>query len=111
MVECPCSEILGRHVRKGLLATAALILGAHFAHAADLPPGPAVKAPPPAPAFNWTGFYIGAHVGYAFGAGDNDNLSGGFGGGQIGVNWQAPGSVFVLGVEADVAAIHRPSWA
>ena len=31
--------------------------------AADMP----VKAPYAAPVFNWTGFYIGAHAGYAWG--------------------------------------------
>ena len=37
-----------------------------LANAADMP----VKArplPPPAPVFSWTGFYIGAHVGGAWG--------------------------------------------
>jgi outer membrane immunogenic protein len=81
-----------------------------------------VKAPPaPVPvAYNWTGFYIGAHVGGGFGTKDWFDLEGSFGpprsigshdtsgliaGGQIGFNWQGPGSNWVLGVEA------QASWA
>jgi outer membrane immunogenic protein len=85
--------------------------------AADMP----VKAPPPpaAPVWSWTGFYVGGNVGYGFGAGSQGIVdtnpvgaidlfrtaipSGGFGGGQIGYNWQG-GSRFVLGVEADFQA-------
>src|SRR5262245_39544531 len=55
-------------MRKFLLATsaAALVMAAAPATAADLP----VKArplPPPAPVFSWTGFYVGAHLGGAWG--------------------------------------------
>jgi outer membrane immunogenic protein len=71
----------------------------------------------PAQAFNWTGFYIGVNGGYGASA-YNDQLrdisngaansfsglspSGAFGGGQVGYNWQAVGSPFLLGVEADI---------
>ena len=69
------------------------------ASAADLGARPYTKAPPLSPAYNWSGFYIGAMGGYAF---DSDN-GGGFGGGTIGYNWQAPGSQFVFGIEIDAA--------
>ena len=69
------------------------------ASAADLAAKPYTKAPPLSPAYNWSGFYIGAMGGYAF---DSDN-GGGFGGGTIGYNWQAPGSQFVFGIEIDAA--------
>lgn len=85
-----------------------------------------VKAPPPvAPIFTWTGFYIGVNGGGAFGAGHNAIVnetfagapfvsgtwpgsgnfgklepSGGFGGGQIGYNWQFQNWVF--GIETDI---------
>jgi outer membrane immunogenic protein len=83
---------------------------AHAANAADLPR----KAPPPAPvvaAFNWSGFYAGIHGGWATGDADlsfvggstSVDLDGGFFGGQIGWNWQAPGSPWVWGVEVDSA--------
>ena len=54
-------------MRKLLLAMAGLVAfgAAAPASAADMP----VKAPPPppvAPIYNWTGFYIGAHVGGAW---------------------------------------------
>jgi outer membrane immunogenic protein len=88
--------------------------------AADLEPS-YLKAPPPAPAFSWTGFYIGANLGGAsstqgvngtqttpFGstsfsnsAGSNGD-SGLLGGGQIGFNYEFPSRV-VVGVEADGA--------
>jgi len=65
--------------------------------------------------WNWTGFYIGAHVGAAMGLnniadplgasifGDLVHSPGFFGGGQIGGNWQAPNSNWVFGVEADAS--------
>ena len=77
-----------------------LALLSSAAAAADLP----TFNPPPAPmlsttpiAYNWSGFYIGAHGGWGFGSGDFDD--GFVVGGQIGVNWQF--NNFVLGAEGD----------
>ncbi len=83
----------------------ALAVAAFPAHAADLS-GPSYKDAPYA-SVNWTGFYIGANGGYASDAwgthgGIADN--GGFGGGQIGYNWQGAlgiSRMLVLGAEAD----------
>jgi outer membrane immunogenic protein len=50
--------------RTSLAVFSALMLAAPVAQAADM----ALKAPPPpAPVWSWTGFYIGAHVGGAWG--------------------------------------------
>jgi outer membrane immunogenic protein len=91
-------------MKKLLLGAAALIAFAAPAAAADMPPRPYSKAPPPtAPAavYNWTGFYIGGHVGGAF-AGDESLQSSDarfLGGVQGGFDYQfAP--TWVLGVEA-----------
>jgi len=82
---------------------AALVLPAG---AADLRPRPVTKAPPPVPTpmaqvYNWTGFYIGGHIGGAF-AGDN-SLAGSdgrfLGGVQLGADYQF-NSNWVLGIEA-----------
>ncbi len=97
----------------GSVALVALMIGGP-AVAADLSrPAPApvyTKAPPMAPIFSWTGFYIGGNIGGAW-ANDNitDNLFGlnfnngnnavFVGGGQAGFNYQV-GSV-VFGVEGD----------
>ena len=84
-----------------------------------------VKAPPPPPppVFTWTGFYIGANVGYGFGRTTSniptipDNVFGAsagqtlpislgidpkgfFGGGGAGYNWQTGN--YLLGFEADI---------
>jgi outer membrane immunogenic protein len=97
-----------------------LIAGALPAAAADLP----VKARPMAPvatAYNWTGCYIGGNVGGKWARTDDtvtigpvpgnagatvtfarETASTILGGGQLGCNWQAPGSNWVLGVEGDV---------
>ncbi len=76
------------------------------ANAADLPPRPYTKAPPPvtAPAivYNWTGFYIGGHLGGVFSGdsglqGSDARFMGGVQGGydyQFANNW-------VLGLEAN----------
>lgn len=115
-------------IRAFILAAASLALAgaaAPPALAADLP----VKAPvaAPAPVYNWTGFYLGANLGYGWG--DNDVTSAGgspaaldiinvlgpffdrfsvrsrgvIGGVQAGYNWQfAP--QWLLGAEADFDA-------
>ena len=62
-------------MKKFLLGTVALAALAGPAFAADMPARTYTKAPPPytAPAlvYNWTGFYIGGHVGGAFTDGTN----------------------------------------
>ncbi|GAB1717568.1 MAG: OmpA-like transmembrane region [Nitrobacter sp.] len=107
-------------MKKILLASVAIIgLGAIVpAQAADLAPRHYTKAPAytPAPIYNWTGFYIGGHVGGAFG-GDDNVLAPGFragndgvfmGGGQIGYDTQfAPNWVF--GLEANYSFLDTGS--
>src|ERR1700735_5390365 len=64
-------------MKKFLLATVALVaLGATVpALAADLPARTYTKAPAyAAPLYNWTGFYIGGHLGGVFS--DNSNFGG-----------------------------------
>ena len=80
----------------------------------DLPIFKGQVAPAP-PAWFWTGFYGGVHVGATAGTanfadpfgssifGDNVTTPGFLAGGQIGLNWQAPNSNLVLGVEADAS--------
>ena len=91
-------------MKKLLLGAATLIALAAPAAAADIPPRPYAKAPAytaPAVVYNWTGFYIGGHVGGAF-AGDNSLLSSDarfMGGVQGGFDYQfAPN--WVVGAEA-----------
>lgn len=85
------------------------------AHGQTAPAHP-VKAVP-AIATDWTGFYLGAHVGGGFGTdrvenpygpsiyGDRIRMPKAFAGLQAGYNWQAAGAPWVLGVEADVSAL------
>jgi outer membrane immunogenic protein len=83
------------------ISASAIALLAGTAAAADLPPpmeaAPAPMYSPTPIAYNWSGFYIGAHGGWGFGDGDFDD--GAVIGGQIGMNWQW--NSFVLGVEGD----------
>jgi outer membrane immunogenic protein len=78
--------------------------------AADLP-RPAYKAPiytAPAPAFSWSGFYVGVNAGYGWGKVDLSNIAGtgsvstkgGLIGGTLGYNMQA--GVWVWGLEGDI---------
>jgi outer membrane immunogenic protein len=91
-------------MKKLLLGAAAMIAFAAPAVAADMPARTYTKAPAytaPAVIYNWTGFYIGGHVGGAF-AGDN-SLQGSdarfLGGVQGGFDYQfAPN--WVMGIEA-----------
>jgi outer membrane immunogenic protein len=93
-------------MKKILLATVALVtLGATVpALAADLGARHTyTKAPAYAasPIYNWTGFYIGGHVGGAFG-GDNNILAPGFGSGNNGK--------FMGGVQAGYDTQFAPNW-
>jgi outer membrane immunogenic protein len=88
-------------MKKVLGLVGATLLFAGPALAADLK-APAYKAPPPlAPVFSWTGFYIGGHGGYGWSDSQGLDLKGGFGGGQVGYNYQM--NNFVWGIEGDVA--------
>lgn len=122
-----------RHTLKTLITAAGVSLAAvSVGAAADLGARPVYKAPPVvAPAYSWTGFYIGGNVGYAWGdsdissaascptggcpyvlpanlaafgaAGTGSVSPNGFTGGvQAGYNWQT-GSI-VWGIEADFGA-------
>lgn len=94
-----------------LLGAGALLLAASPTLAADLPARPYTKAPPMTPPqaiYNWTGFYIGGHVGGAFNGdnslvGDNGRFMGGVQGGfdyQFAQNW-------VVGIEAQYSWMAR----
>jgi len=95
-------------MKKFLLGTVALVaLGAVPALAADLPARTYTKAPAytPTAIYNWTGFYIGGHIGGSFngnngfpGAVSNNNSGRFLGGVQIGADYQfAP--TWVVGIE------------
>lgn len=109
-------------IKKLLLASAATLISTG-AFAADLPARTYTKAPVmPVQVYNWTGFYIGAHIGGgwadlgttelppgtpAFPIGTvftKNNLSGFLGGAQVGYNWQVANN-FVIGAEGEY------SWA
>jgi outer membrane immunogenic protein len=103
-------------MRKLAIALGATMAMVGAASAADLPrtsyKAPAMVA---APLFSWTGFYVGANLGYGWSDG-NGNLTvaglgtgaltgsgdGILGGGQAGYNWQT--GPWVFGVEADIQA-------
>ena len=91
-------------MKKILLGSAAFIAFAAPALAADLPARPYTKAPAYTAAeaiYNWTGFYIGGHIGGGF-PGDNSLQGNGgrfMGGVQAGFDYQfAPN--WVIGAEA-----------
>ncbi len=96
-------------IQKTLLSAVAITALASAALAADLPSRqpPPVYAPPPV--FTWTGLYLGAQIGYAWGANNitlptvpafvSSSLSGVTGGVHMGYNYQV--NQFVLGIEGD----------
>ncbi len=107
-------------------ATAAALVGVAgvSAHATDLYAPASLKDGPVIAAPIWSGFYGGFHLGAAWselgtqptlfydGSGASNLVSvnnmisaTGFGGGQLGYNWQLPASNFVLGFEFDLDGI------
>ena len=115
----------------GALISVAVVVGASAADLAT-PPAPVyTKAPMPAAAYNWTGFYIGGNAGYASGRSDPSttteftptnywnslsvpqvnaagvgsvNHNGFVGGGQAGFNWQT--GALVVGAEVEFDSFH-----
>src|SRR6267143_4368538 len=103
----------------------ATALGVDAASAADLGARPYTKAPAYADAlYNWSGFYVGGHVGGSStnqswtntartalfgdlspGQGFGQRGTGVFGGGQMGYNWQA--SNYVFGLEGTASAMNN----
>jgi len=105
---------------RNLFLSAALavsaIVSSGAAMAADLPVRTYTKAPIVVdPVYNWTGFYVGANLGWSFGrsrtdvtiagvpfASTSQRMDGILGGLQAGYNWQSGRAVF--GLETDIQA-------
>lgn len=93
--------------------------GSAFAPDVAMAQAPKLGPPVAGPVWNWTGFYVGAHLGNAwqqsqtagsyFDGGthfpfvNDTSVSGFLGGGQIGYNWQT--GIAVFGVEADLSGL------
>ncbi len=103
-------------MRSTLLALSAALLTSTASLAADLPARTYTKAPVyAAPVYNWTGIYVGAHIGAAFGGDDGfattiPGLAGSsrdaafLGGGQIGADYQfAPN--WLIGIEGQISGL------
>jgi outer membrane immunogenic protein len=107
-----------RHTLFALVSSAALVTSANAADIYRVPEGVGGLKDPYVPAAIWTGFYVGVNGGYGW-SGDDSKVSstvtvpqvlvdptanfspaGGFGGGQLGYNWQRNHLVF--GIEADL---------
>ena len=101
-------------MKRMLLASAVALTAGGQALAADLPPpmAPPPRAPaayiPYAPAYNWSGFYLGGNLGGGFAGGSFSSPAGTvststnssfLGGGQVGVNYEF-GNGFLIGAEA-----------
>jgi outer membrane immunogenic protein len=105
-----------RALSHGVLCGVALLaVSTSISLAADLGvrrQAPAQEVFAPAPVASWTGFYVGANLGYGWGNFDgtvsgfglsapvSPRLSGVVGGGQLGYNWQT--GPFVFGIEGDI---------
>ena len=111
--------------RSCLLGAGFVLAGAASAVGADLQVGaPAYRTPiAPAPTYNWTGFYLGGHVGGAWDHRSVDHFStvtgaptgtsstdasGIMGGGQLGYNYMVVPN-WVIGVEADISGANLRS--
>ena len=107
-----------RRFHHAALSAVALFGFASVASAADLPAKAPMytKAPVMVPAYNWTGFYVGADVGYGWGTSSSvattgnanypvgfvfapNDLTGAVAGGHAGYNYQI--DHFVFGIEGD----------
>jgi outer membrane immunogenic protein len=103
-------------MKRVLVALAAAVAVSSSAYSADLGAKPVYKAPPVAVMYNWSGVYVGGHVGWGWQEADaglvvqpivafppgtvfRTRSDGLLAGGQIGVNWQT--GAWVFGLEGD----------
>ena len=96
-------------MKKIVVAALAMSAGILQAVAADLPQRPVYTPAPVVPVFSWTGFYLGGNIGGAWSSTTvTSNITGAnwkpsnstfIGGGQLGYNYQWPGSNWVIGAE------------
>jgi outer membrane immunogenic protein len=104
-------------IRSALLALSATLLASTASFAADMGPRSYTKAPvyAPAPIYNWTGIYVGAHIGAAFGGDDafatsivgltgTSRDAAFLGGGQIGADYQFSPN-WLVGIEGQISAL------
>jgi len=106
----------------GCVALAAMISGS--AMAADMPVKAAYNPPPAVAAYDWSGFYLGAHLGYdwenfngdsihtdtgALGSIFSKRFTNVFAGFQGGYNYVVASNI-LLGVEADVSRNNAGAW-
>src|SRR3954469_7265333 len=91
----------GDALMKLKLAMLALLATTTYAGAADMAaaPVPYTRAAAVAPAYNWTGFYIGAMGGGGWTRTAGADFNGAFAGGPLGATWQR--SNIVLGIEGE----------
>jgi outer membrane immunogenic protein len=89
-------------MRRVVIGAALVLATSGLAAAADLPAAPYYTAPEPLTAYSWAGPYLGATLGYEWGAVSNSPTrpSGIAGGVEAGYNWQR--GAFVFGGEADI---------
>ncbi len=100
-----------RRVLFSSISVLSLALAGGIAQAADIPraaPMPYQAPAAVAPAFNWTGLYLGINGGYGWGRSDWSGIGradpdGGLFGLTAGYNMQGTGSPWVLGLEGDIA--------
>lgn len=83
-----------------LPAVALAVAAAWPAAAADMAYGAPMAYAQPMNAFSWSGFYVGANVGYGWGTSNFEDPTGLLGGFQAGYNLQISGP-FVVGAEVD----------
>jgi outer membrane immunogenic protein len=125
-------KVLLGSVATGALALTGAVSGAltaGSANAADLRM-PLKAPPPPAPVFSWSGCYVGANWGWGWGKKNSqafystyyssavatsfgsfsNQISGPVFGGQIGCNYQWPGSGLVIGIQGDYDAADINGW-
>jgi outer membrane immunogenic protein len=95
-------------MKSALMAAVIGIASVAAAAAADMPNAAAPQAyPVVSPAYNWSGFYVGAMGGYGWSSTANTHFTGGFAGGTIGGNVQISSLVFGVEVEGAWSDIGR----
>jgi outer membrane immunogenic protein len=109
-----CWGLFMRYLIAAIAAAVSVVALAQAASAADMPVKAPVNKAPYAVPYNWSGFYVGGHVGYLWGrtrveedgvvTDDGAPTNGVIGGVLAGYNWQT--GQIVLGLEGDFGWTH-----